>query len=472
MPLARWVRPLQCAVWRMLTFTQRAVLAAVAASRAAHAQPAGAEEHGGVAAPGEESGRLDQVDEDTPGRKVLRGVLFVPKVVVELVLLPARGLVWTFDRFSLDQRYYDTFYNRDRTFGIIPTAAYSTGWGLTVGAKLISTNTFGQGEHLTGAGTYGGTYRLGAMGSLDTGYRLEPVRFEIAGNFDRRPEDAFFGIGNSGTGPQPVMPVDPVNPPNAFETFYRYQEARVVGTVGVSVWDGLAGMLHASYADLSYSPSTEGTPIGDVYNTMELTSFQSGVKHVYTEAELRWDTRRRVSAWEPVGLHAAGSLLDGYGGYVDGILGSGSFWHYGIDVQHYIRLGAGPRTLELRVNGEAVTGNLNEVPFSELPYLGGDFLRGYVYGRFRDRVAGFATVQYFWDISKYADAYVFTDFGRVYSSLDDLTLDDMRAGFGTGLEVHTDAGFVIEGYLATSINGGVVVSAAFSPIYDTRPRWR
>lgn len=444
------------------------VVVSVRGAHPAQAQP----EPAGVAPPGEESGRLDEQDEDTAGRKLVRGVLFVPRLALELVLLPVRGTVWTYDRFDIGERYYETFYNRDRTFGIVPTAAYATGWGLSVGAKLVSTDTFGEHERLFAYGTWGGTYRLGTAATLDTGDRLGPFKLEVGGNFDRRPDDAFFGIGNQDTGPRPMMPVDPRNPPSAFETFHRYQEARAMVNVGWSVWDGVALIAHGAYTDLEYSPSTYGTPIDMVYEPGQITGFQSGVKHLYGQGEVRWDTRRRVSAWEPVDVHAAGSLLDGFGGYVDGILGSGSFWHYGMDLQHYIRFASGPRTLELRLYGEGVTGSVNEVPFTELPYLGGDYLRGYEYGRFRDRVAAFGTAQYFWDVSKYVDAYVFGDVGRVYSSLDNLTLDHMRAGFGLGLETHTDDGFLLEGYIASSIDGGFFISAAFSPIYDTRPRWR
>ena len=110
------------------------------------------------------------------------------------------------------------------------------------------------------------------------------------------------------------------------------------------------------------------------------------------------------------------------------------------------------------------------MPFSELPHLGGDFLRGYTYDRFRDRIAAFATLQYYWDISPYADLSLFVDAGRVYRSLDDLTLDHLRVGFGPGVAVHGDK-FLFETYLGSSIDGGLTVSVIFKPITDRRAHW-
>ncbi len=127
-----------------------------------------------------------------------------------------------------------------------------------------------------------------------------------------------------------------------------------------------------------------------------------------------------------------------------------------------------------RVRLEGVTGAVDQVPFTELPSLGGgNFLRGYPFERFRDRVAALASLEYQWDLSHFVDARLFTDVGRVYSSLDELSLHDLRVGFGGGLELHNDSGqFQVEVDLATSIDGGIFASASFSPVLDARPRWR
>jgi hypothetical protein len=426
----------------------------------------------GHAPPGEESGRVDEPETDSTGRRIARGALLVPKLLVTIVLAPVHGAVWVYDRYQLGERYYDTFFNKDRTFGITPSAYYATGLGFTAGAHLISRNTFGQQERIEAYGMWGGTYRLRAGGSIDSGNRFGKIVLGVGGGFVRLPDNPFFGIGNANTEDAPPgMLINPQTSSAAVETFNRYQIAAAGVSAAVSVVDGLAVIAHASYIDLDYSPSTSDPSIQDVYNPMQLVGFTTGVHQAYTQGELRWDTRAPGSAWEPQELHSVGTYLDAFGGWVDGFSGSSSYGRYGFDAQQFFRLGAGPRVLELRVYGEAVTGSTSQVPFSELPHLGGDFLRGYVYDRFRDRIAALATAQYYWDVSSYADLYVFADVGRVYGSYNDITWRGMRAGFGPGIEIHSSNQFLVEAYLGFSIDGDVTVSAAFTPIVDRRSHW-
>jgi outer membrane protein assembly factor BamA len=126
----------------------------------------------------------------------------------------------------------------------------------------------------------------------------------------------------------------------------------------------------------------------------------------------------------------------------------------------------------LRVMGEGVTGTRDDVPFSELPYLGGDLLRGYVFERFRDRVSGLASVEYMWDVSRYIDTYLFVDVGRVFPGLDELTIDQPRVGYGLGFVLRGTSDFLVEGSIASTIDGGLILTASFNPVFDQRTRWR
>ncbi|HTR53458.1 MAG TPA: hypothetical protein VMJ10_22350, partial [Kofleriaceae bacterium] len=149
----------------------------------------------GHAPPGEESGRVDAPEQDSTARVVARGALLVPTFLLEAVLAPAQDSVWALDRYQLEDRYYDLFYNADRTFGITPSAYYATGLGFTAGLDLIAKNTFGEHERLELYALWGGTYRLRTGGSLDTGTRLGRVKLGLGGGFERLPDDPFFGIG-------------------------------------------------------------------------------------------------------------------------------------------------------------------------------------------------------------------------------------------------------------------------------------
>jgi hypothetical protein len=429
----------------------------------------------GAPIPGEESGRLDRVDPGDSGFRVLmRAALYLPKVATEVVQSPVRGSLWAYDHWQLNDLYFRTFYNDDRTIGLIPTATYGTGLGLTVGAKFLLRDRLGYGEHLSAHVTYGGTYHTSDALSLRSGHMVEGVELGVDGNFDRRPTDSFYGIGNGDGSPAPPMLVDPVTDPLAFHTQYRTQELRAAAFANTRLYQDLRFVIHGDVTQISTSHATSGTPIEDVYDPMTLPGYQQDVSHVYGELELRYDSRRAESRWEPRKIYSEGSLASVYGGRVFGISNSPDFWHYGTDLQQYLRVGEGPRRFVIRLHGDAVSGSRNELPFVELPYLGGDtFLRGYDFQRFRDRIAAVGSVSYLWDVGHYVDAYLFFDGGRVYSGYDNLTFSGMRAGYGLGFETHDDKGdFILEGNIASSIDGGLFFNVSFNPVLDARARWR
>jgi hypothetical protein len=424
---------------------------------------------------GEESGQSDNAESEqlSVGRQAGRGALFLPKVLLQIVLLPVHGVIWVYDRYDLDAHYYATFYNAARTFGIHPDFDYATGFGLMFGARLDSTETFGQHEHLTMGGVYGGTYQVRANAWLDSGARLGPVKLTIGGNFDRFARLPFYGIGNSSSKvATPAMPINPLTDDTAALGRYRYQELRAALIADWRVLDDVHLVAQGAVTQLRFSNSTTSPAIDDVFNPADLVGFQNGVSHLYGQLELRWD-RRRIAhpLWETT-PYTTGWLVSGFAGRVDGFDGGRDFEHYGVDLQEFIHFGLGPRMLWLRFWGEGVTGNLDDVPFSELPYLGGDFLRGYDFARFRDRVSALGTAQYIWDVQRSVDAFVFVDTGRVYSSLDAVTLDGLHVGFGGGLQVHTATDFVFATALALSSDRGVFWTVTLTPYWDEVPRWR
>jgi hypothetical protein len=454
------------------------LLVLAGAPRIALAEEPTAEDVANAPPPGQESGRVDLDDpDDSTLRAVGRDALVAPKLLLEAVIAPLRAVAWADDRYDLQGAYYRTFFNADHTIGVFPTGTYIGGIGAEAGARFQATNLAGEHEAvvlqaMTGAITLD-TYRATVLASANTGDRLSHwLRLGIEGSFDRRPADPFYGIGNGAQVMPTGAPIDAQTDGTAVETFNRFEQTRA----GITA-DAHAGSLHlegtgAAY-DIAFAPSTSGTPIADVYDTSDLVGFEHGVHQAYGELALRWDTRHRSSPWEPVDVHSAGSLAAGFLGRVDGLDGSSSFWRYGLELQHYWRLAEGPHTLMVAFHGEGVTGAIDQVPFSELPMLGGGtYLRGYTYERFRDRVAAVGTLQYEWGVSHYADAYLFSDVGRVYDSLDAIDVHDLRVGYGLGLRLRGQAGFLLEGSLASSTDGGVFLNVSFNPVVDTATRWR
>jgi hypothetical protein len=429
--------------------------------------------------PRQTSGRIDAGEGgDSFGRQSARALLRLPLLAFELVTLPVRGAVYAYDRYEVERRWYETLYSRDRTRALLPVLTYQTSDGLTAGARYFDKDLAGQHERLVLQATGGTVYRVGVLGSIDTGKRLGPVRLEVGGNFDRLPAEPFYGIGNGeraeDSEPLPAL-VDPTTDDTAIHTYARYQEMRATAFGDWTIVSNIHAQARGSLTDLDLGPSSRRDPsIEMVYAPASLTGFEDGVRHLYGELALSWDSRRQVSRWEPPSVHGAGSLATVFGGAVHNISGEGGdFVHYGAELQHYIHLGLGPRVLVARFHGEGVTGSFDEVALTELPMLGGDaFLRGYGLGRFRDRVAGVASLQYMWNLSMYSEAFLFVDAGRVYHSPDDITLEDLRVGFGLGIELHTAQSFLMDAHIASSIDGGVILTAAFSPVLDARPRWR
>ncbi len=413
--------------------------------------------------PGDESGRIDaRGPQDSTARLALRGVLFVPRIAINVVLAPVRTAIWAQNRYQLDERFYRTFFNRDRTIGLFPTATYETDFGLTAGARFVHRDVLGAHEHVglqatTGA-VSGTRYRDALRATFSSGDRLgEPLEIGVALNLDRRPADHFYGIGAGGTG---------------LPTAYRYREARAALAQDLHLAADVHVRVLGAITELAFARSDRGPPIDEVQDPATLVGFD-GVRHAYGELELRLDERRQATLWEQRGQHATGWLASGFVGRVHRLDGGTDYWRGGAELQHFWRIAMGPRVLVTRLHVEAVSGSRAVVPFAELPMLGGSaFLRGYPFGRFRDRVAAVGTLAYAWDLSHLVGASLFVDVGRVFPALDALDASHLRAGYGASIDVYRSSGLLVEASLASSIDGGLVGLLGFNSVFDARPRWR
>jgi hypothetical protein len=410
----------------------------------------------GAPVPGQESGRLDPIDDgDGAARWIGRGFLFVPRLALQATFAPVRAGIWANERYRLRDRAEDLLFNDARTMGIYPTIGLESGFGARFGARFVHRDLLGAREHFALAAQAGGRYRESVLASLRTGERIAGgrVRLELEAEYDRRPKERFFGIGN-------------LDGELAPEARYRQRLARAVAVAGVRI----AGPLHlrgaSALTDLEVARSDEGPPIDEQY-PMDAQRGWPGARHAYGELELVWDGRRPVSSWEPRPLPAAGWYAGAYGGRIHRLDGGADFWRYGADVQHFLRLGRGPRVLAARAHVEAVSGARADVPFFELPALGGStLLRGYPTERFRDRIAALGSLDYQWDLSQILSARVFTDVGRVFASAGDLEPRGLRVGYGVGLEAHSRRSFWLRTSLATSIDGGVFLNLSFDPVFE------
>jgi hypothetical protein len=418
---------------------------------------ANAEPSDGAPRPGDESGRLDRGEPaESPQRKLRRALLFVPRVVVGVAVAPVRGAVWLYDRYQLKERYLDLAFNDARTFGAYPIAKLESGYGLTAGVRIVHRNVFGKGERVRFKGETGGRFRHDVTLDLGSGRRFgDSLAVGAVGAVERRANDRFFGIGNDDA---PVL------------TRFRQEVERVGAGADIRLTRTLHLRPSGSLASIEMSNSDEGPPIADVYPEETMVGF-AGAKYGYGELEVRWDTRGRGSRWESPSVPARGWLVSGFAGRAVSFGAGEDYMRYGTDLQHFLRIGNGPRVLAARVYGEVTNGSVDEIPFTQLPSLGGaNLLRGYTSDRFRDRVATVGSLEYRWDLSYEVTASMFVDAGRVYSGIDELTLEGMRVGFGVGIELYNSNSFLMRGSLASSRDGGAFLNLSFDPGRELEPR--
>ena len=426
----------------------------------------------GAPRPGNESGRVDAEDGESVLRQVGRGALFIPRAAFEIALSPVRGGLWAYDRYQLGERWMQWFFNDERTIGVYPTVFLDSGFGFTGGGRFVWRDIFGEQEHFSLRASTGGQYWTAIRGSAHTGNRFGRVEFELRGEYEERPKDRFFGIGNRDeTDTIPAMTIDPLTDPTAIDTRYRQQMMRTSLEADVRLVSDLHLRAAGALTDVEFGSSDYGNAsIEEVYMTDQLVGFE-GVRHAYGELELAWDSRGRYTRWEPSSLDSIGWLASIYAGR-EAVEDLPDFWRVGGDAQYYLRIGTGPRVITARVRAEAVSGSIEEVPFDELPKLGGTkYLRGYETDRFRDRAAALGTIEYRWDLAWFLMANLFVDAGRVAPSVGDLTSEgDLRVGYGIGLDAYTERYFVARVNLASSVDGGVFLNLSFDPAYDLDPR--
>lgn len=427
----------------------------------------------GAPVPGAESGRIDPVDAgDSALRIGLRGVLFVPRLAVNLALSPVRVSVWAYDRYHLDELYYRVFFNDARTIGLVPTASFDSWFGITAGARFVDRDVFGAREHLSIEAAAGGRYHQVYKATFRTGDRLGGVGLELAAQYEQRPQDPFYGIGDHDDTARPAAPVDPVIDPAAVDTRYRERIARLAGVIDVRLLGGLHLRSASELTDRTFSASDSGMPIDAVYDPAMIVGY-GGVRYGYSELELRFDSRRRADPFEPRLFYSAGSLAAVFGGRTHRLDGAPDYWRYGVDLQHFVRLSDGPRVLAIRLRSEAVSGGRAVVPFTELPQLGGaDDLRGYPTDRFRDRALALGSLEYEWDLSELVSTSLFVDAGRVFEQPGDLSTGRPRIGYGLAFQAHTQNSFVLQGSLASSVDGGVFFHLSLNPIFGLDERVR
>jgi hypothetical protein len=407
-----------------------------------------------------------------------RVLLFVPRYAVELAFQPVRGGLWVYERYQLGPRFRELFFNDAGTFGVYPTAFLETGFGLNAGARLVHSDLFGSRESLRFRASFGGRFRQSYAARLDSGDRFgDRLVLSLRGEYHIRPKERFFGIGNADLADASMapLPVDALTTDLAISTRFREHVGRVTSSAALRLTGALRTRLTAAWVRRTFADPDDAdgeTAISEAYLPMGVVDFGTGLSTAYGELEIDLDTRSVASPFFSTALPSRGWRLTGFVGAFRVLDHTPRhFLRWGLDLQRYFDVYAHNRVVVLRLFAEGVTGGLDEVPFVELPRLGGnDLLRGYPEGRFRDRVAVVGQAEYLWDLGRSFAGYLFVDGGRVWPELGDLALRDLRMGFGGGFQAHTMSQTMFRLQVASSIDGGLYVSVVLNPLHQLAQR--
>ncbi len=293
-------------------------------------------------------------------------------------------------------------------------AYYEHEYGTALGARgtyRFALGPRGLGEVALGAAA-GGRYKYG----FDTGLRWLG-RAALTGRYVSLDEEQAFDI-----------PVDGATSDARYEQ--KTAAARLGARVGIAPHLGLAPSL--AFSSYRFEAPAE---------LMSLPGFDEGVDEAGAEIAIEYDTLRADRPWVSAAVPSSGWLVRGRAGFARDVRRAEvDYVRSSLEASRLFDLYAGDRVLVLSARMEAVIGDRAAIPFVDLPSLGGDAgLRGYPTHRFRDRVASVATAEYRYGIAPQVTARVFVDAGRTFPSLDELSLHDLRAGFGGGLLVHSSS---------------------------------
>jgi surface antigen Omp85-like protein len=405
-----------------------------------------------------------------------RALLFFPRMAFWLAVQPIRGITYVHERYGIVQRLSDATFTDDGRFGIYPVAGYESGFGFKIGARIVAKDIFGKKERLKLRADWGGEFRYAVGAHASTGRRLGPISFEADSSIERRPRERFYGIGNGRDLDDPLpTPIDPSLSEVSLPSRFREDVIRNVATIDIAFMDQLHSRLSGALMLREFSAG-EDEDITTRFDTSKLIGFETGVKNVYVENELIWDSRRPATDYGTQTLDGSGWLARGHFGINRGVEDDPSkFYAYGGELQRYFDLYQGNRTLTVRALFDAVGGTDGrtdgKISFIDLPRLGGsEFLRGYPSGRFRDKAVALATVEYTWAIMNNSAAFTFIDVGQPLASFEDVTSQKVRFGYGMGLQLHTRNTFFMRAQLAFSRVGDIALNLVFSPAFGRRER--
>lgn len=365
-----------------------------------------------------------------------RAILGVPRAVMYTVFLPVEGLLYVTGKYEIPEHVIDFLYNDERTAAILPYLSFFSGQGLTAGFSAFHGGLGKHGETISLSAKFGGRYTQAydlALDAPSVGGSIFSI--EVGTRFEIEPHQNFWGYGPGAAQDGPLQ--EDIGPRQAHvKTVFQQQRGLVEVRPGFAVHDavniGVVGTLNHRDFDPRLDETEPEPSIADVYDTSKLPGFDQGYALIQMLADIRIDTR------SPRGATNSGLLFEALGG---GVPPQGDFGyvHYGAAITGYIDLYGGDRVLVLHASHEAVHGDDDEIPFADMPRLGGPHrLRGWDLNRFRDKNTALVAVEYHYPVHEMVSASLFVEMGSVGRDYRELIEPDNYVfGGGGGLTLHT-----------------------------------
>lgn len=392
---------------------------------------------------------------------VPRAVLFLPRWGLWLAASPVRGGLYVFQRYGLDERLRRLF-SGSGFISIFPSLAREAGHGLTYGVGG------GISRYVRGNFLFGGEVRQIYELRLQTDRLLgDDLEVELGAQLQFLRESLFFGIGNRDIESAAMNTgIDAQADPTAVETRFDQENLRVELAADWRPLRHIATRTATAYFDknLSSVDSASLDDVAAVYDPATLVGFDDGVRYLYGELRAVYDDRITTNPFSSLAQPSRGWKLEGFAGVAEGLEEDPSrYLRYGLDLQRYFDLYLGDRILLLRAYVEGVTAGIDDIPFTELPRLGGSrLMRGYPRNRFRDRTVTAFSVEYKYPVSRTFAAFAFLDGGGAWRVLSDFDAGELHPGYGAGVQLHS-ANLFLTRFVVAGGDDGLTFYLSFSP---------
>lgn len=448
-------------VWSTLAFA-----ATCATSHVALAQPVTPPPPPASAAPKPEDARglesAPGIEPEDVGLFVPRAIFYLPSRLIGMVSMPLREGLRFVERHHVIDRVVDFLYNDERTAAVVPILSASTFFGAQFGVRAFHDDLGGHGESGSIKASIGTdetmVYALKFRADHAAGSRLF---IESTTSFESRPAQPFYGLGD-GEASTGGLHLDPrAVSQEAFFAVNRFRQISAIGaTLGppeTEIRVAGRGRYKRHDFDQPRGLAAGERSVSTVYDVDALPAYRQGSTILESELFASIDTRnvRGATSRGFYGELFAGGALP---------LGDFEYFHVGFETTGYIDLFHDDRVLILRSSYEGVEGASEEIPFIELPSLGGpQRLRGYDVGRFRDEHTLLFTMEYHYPIHQYLAGAAFFEMGEVSQSFGGL-FTDPHPHLGGGGELILRSKDNILFTFGVAGGGGVQVYATTDPL--------